>query len=115
MESFAEFDKEEAQSLETFRRNLLEYGDDIECMTYDEEEQGLLKHDERTGEKMIGNVYIPARELCPQHLPRQLCRFGAYCLMRHTYAHLPLENPDLVRPEGDAIGQGMGAFDEEAD
>ena len=113
--AYAEFEKEELIAQEEFRQELWEVGDDFESLNYDEAQQGLMKHDQRTGEKMIGDVYIPAREMCSQFQTNQTCQSGSYCPLRHSYEHEPLENPGLVRPEGDTTGLGEAAYDEQAD
>ena len=113
--SYAEFEKEERLAQDEFLRELYEEGSDYESLDYDEGPAGLLKHDRRTGEKMIGSVYIPAREMCPQFQTNDGCRFGFFCPLRHTYTHEAPENPDLIRPMGDGTGPGVAPFDEEAD
>ena len=114
-----EFEREEAQSLAAFRKEMgLDssnphiFSEETEGDLFGYDPEALLKHDLRTGVKRVFGERIPARRACREWTSTGYCHLGILCTFRHSYMH---EDPRRsLGPLSDDSSSGE-PFDENAD
>lgn len=101
----SEFERKENLSLAEFDHESRQFGEDIEAVKEEPDEIRLIKHDTRTGEKMLENRYVPARALCEKFVMGRGCIYGTLCSYRHTYSHGD-QTEGVTRPRDDGEDSG---------